>query len=108
MTHVRFWNEGSDLKAEYFYLKSHQPAEARAIRDAIADVVKDPDLAGRRYSTRLDRAAGWLATPFLAPGGLTCLIWRHSPDGDDAIEVVDFSQPWDDVDMPPVWPRPDP
>lgn len=108
MTHVRFWNEGRDLKAEYFYLKGHRPAEARAIRDAIADVVKDPDLAGRRYSTRLDRAAGWLAMPFLAPGGLTCLAWRHSPDGDDAIEVVDFSEPWDDLDMPLVWPRPDP
>jgi hypothetical protein len=26
----------------------------------------------------------------------------------DAIEVVDFSQPWgDDLDMPLVWPRPD-
>jgi len=109
VTHVHFWNEVHDLKADYFYLKKHRPAEAKAIRDAIAVVVKDPDRAGRRYSIRLDPAAGWLAMPFPGPDGLTCLVWRHSPDGDDAIEIADFSQCWgDELDMPPIWPRHEP
>jgi hypothetical protein len=109
VTRVRFWNEVRDLKAEYLYLKKHRPAEADAIRDAITLVLEDPDRAGRRYSIRLDPTAKYLAMPFRGPDGLTCLVWRHSPDGDDAIEIVDFNQPWgDELDMPPVWPRPDP
>ena len=49
-----------------------------------------------------------MAMPFLASDGVTCLVWRHSPDGDDGIEIVDFTQLWGaDLDMPPVWPRPD-
>jgi hypothetical protein len=108
VSQVRFWTEVRDLVAEYRDLKSRRPSEANAIRDAIADVVRDPGIAERRYSIRLDRAAGYLAMPFLAPDGVTCLVWRHSPDGDDAIEIVDFSQLWgDDLDMPSVWPRPD-
>lgn len=108
MTAVRFWEEGRDLEAEYWDIKEHRPAAAEAIRDAITVVSSDPETAGRRYSISLDPEAGYLALPFLSPDGLTCLVWRHSPDGDDAVEIVDFSQPWgDDLDMPRVWPRPD-
>lgn len=92
---------------EYRDLKVRRPSEANAIRDAITDVVRDPETAERRYSIRLDPAAGYMAMPFLASDGVTCLVWRHSPDGDDGIEIVDFTQPWGaDLDMPPVWPRP--
>jgi hypothetical protein len=108
VTAVRFWNEGRDLEAEYWDIKKHRPTAAEAIRNAITVVSSDPETARRRYSIRLDPEAGYLAMPFLGPDGLTCLVWRHSPDGDDAVEIVDFSQPWgDDLDMPPMWPRPD-
>ena len=106
MTHVKFLNEGRDLEVEYFSLKSQRPAEAAAIRDAITVVWADPDLAERRYSIRLDTETGYLAMPFLGPDGLTCLVWRQSPKGYDDIWIVDFSQPWGDLDRPPVWPRP--
>jgi hypothetical protein len=108
VTAVRFLVEGHDRVAEYLDLKERRPTVAAAIRDAITTVVADPDMAQRLYSIRLDRETGYLAMPFLGQDGLLCLVWRHSPDGDDAIEVVDFSQPWgDDLDMPLVWPRPD-
>jgi hypothetical protein len=108
VTHVRFWAEGRDLMVEYRSLKSQRPSQANAVRDAITVVSMDPERAERRYSIRLDRETGYMAMPFRTPDGLTCLVWRHSPDGDDAIEIVDWDQPWgDELDRPPVWPPPD-
>jgi len=106
VTQVRLWNEHRDLMAEYIVLKEKRPDEACAIRDAITVIWTNPDIAGTRYSIRLDPVAGYMAMPFVAPTGLTCLVWRHSPDGDDVVEIVDWHEPWDDLDMPPVWPRP--
>jgi hypothetical protein len=107
VTVVRFWTEGRDLETEYWDIKNRRPAAAEAIRDAITVVWSDPEIAERRYSIRLDPEAGYLAMPFLTPDGMTCLVWRHSPTGEDAVEIVDFGQPWgDDLDMPLVWPRP--
>lgn len=57
MTRVRFWNEVRDLKAEYLYLKKHRPAEADAIRDAIALVLGIQ--TGREDVTR----SGWTPPP---------------------------------------------
>ena len=108
MTHVRFWDEGRDLKAEYLALKSQRPDHARAVGEAITVIWSDPEVADRRYSILLDREARYMAMPFRRPNGLTCLVWRHSPDGDDAIQIVDWDQPWgDELDMPAVWPRPE-
>jgi hypothetical protein len=108
VTRVRFWNEGRNLEAEYFDLKRRRPSRAKAIREAITLVCMDPDRAEHRYSIELDKVARYMAMPFLAPDGLTCLVWRQSPDGDDVVVIVDFDQPWDDdLDMPPIWPRPD-
>jgi hypothetical protein len=106
VTAVRFWNEGRDLAAEYWNIKERRPAAAEAIRDAVTVIWSDPETAQKRYSISLDSEAGYLAMPFLSPDGMTCLVWRHSPDGDDAIEIVDFGQPWgDDLDLPLEWPR---
>jgi hypothetical protein len=108
VTRVRVWNGGRDLKAEYLDLKIHRPDVASSVGHAIKIVWTDPDLAERRYSIRLDPVNRYLAMPFLGPDGLTCLVWRHSPDGEDAIEIIDFSEPWaEDLDMPAVWPRPE-
>jgi hypothetical protein len=107
MARVNLWNRDRDLMAEYQALKKTRPDVARAVRDAITVVARDPATAERRYSTLLDHVAKFLAMPFLSPDGVTALTWRHDPDGDDAIEIVDFSEPWGDVPMPNVWPRPD-
>ena len=88
-------------------IKRRRPAQAAAIRDAFSLIVADPDKAERDYSIGLgDPQARYLAMPFLAPGGLTCLVWRPSPDGSDEIEIVHFQQAWgDDLDRPKIWPR---
>jgi hypothetical protein len=105
---VRFSNGQSDRLAEYRDIKTRRPAAGGAIRDAITVVCADPDRARRRYSIRLDSANDYMAMPFLDGDGLkTCLVWREAPDGDDAIEIVDFGNPWGDLDNPEVWPRPD-
>jgi hypothetical protein len=106
MAHVRFWNEGRDLLAEYLYLKSHRPAQARAIRDAITVIHADPDRAERMYSVPIDPENGWLAMPFLGPDGLTCLVWRQSPHGYDEFWIGDFDQPWGDLALPRDRPSP--
>lgn len=108
MTKVRFFNErGRDHLEEYKEIKRRRPAEAAAIRDAITLIVADPEKAERDYSISLrDPLARYLAMPFLGPDGLTCLVWRHFPDGGDGVEIVHFQQAWgDDLDMPRVWPR---
>lgn len=107
MTSVEFWTEGDyDAWAEYQQVKADHPAVGRAIREAISLIVNDPDAAEREYSTLLDRTARYLALPFETSDGLTCLIWRQSPDGYDSIQVIDFSEPWtDDLPMPRTWPR---
>lgn len=108
MTEVRFFSErGRDRFEEYLEIKRARPAQARAIRDAITLAAADPDKAERDYSIRLgDPRERYLAMPFLAPDGCTCLVWRHSPDGGDSIEIVHFTQAWgDDLDMPKIWPR---
>ena len=90
--------------AEYLALKR---THRMAVRAAITVVWEDPATAERRYSVLLDRLAKYLAMPFLTPDGLTALTWRQSPDDDDLIVVVDFTEPWGDLDRPDVWPRPD-
>ncbi len=108
MTKVRFFNErGRDRYEEYLDIKRRHPTEAKAISDAIALIVADPEKAARSYSILLgDREARYFAMPFQGPSGLTCLVWRPFPDGDDGVEIVHFQQAWgDDLDMPRVWPR---
>jgi hypothetical protein len=108
VTSVRFFCErGRDRFAEYQEIKRCRPAEAEAIRNAITLIVADPEKAQRDYSIDLgDPQARYLGMPFLGPDGLTCLVWRHFPDGDDGVEIVHFQQAWgDDLDMPRVWPR---
>jgi hypothetical protein len=108
VTEVRFFNErGRDRFEEYREIKRHRPAEADAVRDAISLIAADPELAERDYSIRLgDAQARYLAMPFLGPDGVTCLVWRHFPDGGDGVEIVHFQQAWgDDLDKPRIWPR---
>lgn len=108
MTEVRFFSErGRDRFEEYLEIKKRRPAEGDAIRDAISLVVVDPERAERDYSIRLgDPRARYLALPFLGPEGVTCLVWRHFPDGGDGVEIVHFQQAWgDDLDKPRIWPR---
>jgi len=108
VTEVRFFNErGRDRFEEYLDIKRRRPGQAAAIRDAITLIVADPGKAERDYSIELgDPQARYLAMPFLAPDGLTCLVWRHFPDGGDGVEIVHFQQAWgDDLDRPKIWPR---
>lgn len=108
MTEVRFFNErGRDRFEEYLEIRRRRPAEAKAIRDAITLIEADPERAERDYPIGLgDPQARYLAMPFLGPDGLTCLVWRHFPDGGDGVEIVHFQQAWgDDLDRPRVWPR---
>jgi hypothetical protein len=108
VTEVRFFSErGRDRFEEYLEIKKRRPAEGDAIRDAISLVVVDPERAERDYSIRLgDPRARYLALPFLGPEGVTCLVWRHFPDGGDGVEIVHFQQAWgDDLDKPRIWPR---
>lgn len=108
VTQVRFFSErGRDRFEEYLEIKRLRPAQARAIREAISLVASDPDKAERDYSIWLgDPQARYLALPFLAPDGLTCLVWRHFPEGGDGVEIVHFQQAWgDDLDRPKIWPR---
>lgn len=37
-----------------------------------------------------DPRARYFVMSFLAPDGLTCLVWRHFPDDGDGIEIVHF------------------
>ena len=92
MTEVRFFSErGRDRFEEYLDIKHRRPVQAAAIRDATSLIVADPDKAERDYSIGLgDPQARYLALPFLAPDGLTCLVWRLFPDGGDGIEIVHF------------------
>lgn len=104
---LEFWVEGDhDVWAEYKQIRVSRPDVGKAIRNAITLVRKDPDTAEQDYSVRLDPDAGYLGLPFESPNGLTCLTWRPSPDGYDTVQVIDFSELWTDLPMPPVWPRP--
>lgn len=109
MTSVEFWRQGDwDAWNEYQEIKAADPAMGRAIRDAITLVAKDPDIAQRNYSRSLDPRAGYLGLPFQSPNGLiTCLTWRQHPDGYNSVMIIDFTEPWDDLPMPRVWPRPE-
>jgi hypothetical protein len=107
MTEVRWRKNGNvDRAEEYLELCERRPTEAAAIRDAINTILRDPDVAARKYSVLLDRISGTLVMPYLrAVGSLTVLAWFNDPD-DDAIEIIDFSQIWtDDLDVPLVYPR---
>ena len=108
MTEVRFFSErGRDRFEEYLEIKKRRPAEGDAIRGAISLIAVDPERAERDYSIRLgDPQARYLALPFVGPEGITCLVWRHFPDGGDGVEIVHFQQAWgDDLDKPRIWPR---
>ena len=108
MTEVRWRkdDEGVDRGTEYLELRQRRPAEAAALKDAINIILRDPEVAARKYSILLDWQSRTLVMPYLrAVGKLTVLAWFNDPD-DDAIEIIDFGQMWtDDLDMPQVFPR---
>lgn len=108
MTAVRWRkdDDGVDRGEEYLELRKRRPEEAAAVRDAINTILLDPEAAEWKYSVLLDRVSRTLVMPYLrAVGRLTVLAWFNDP-GDDAIEIIDFSQVWtDDLNMPRVYPR---
>jgi hypothetical protein len=108
MTEVRWRTDenGLDRGEEYLELRERRPAEAATVRNAINDILRDPEVAARKYSVLLDPQGGTLVLPYLrAVGQLTVLAWFNNP-GDDEIEIIDFDQVWtDDLDMPAIYPR---
>lgn len=106
MATVHFRSADSyDGHAEYFALKARRPAEAAALCKTIALIAENPAVAVRDHSVALDPVLGYRATPYLrALGMLTCLAWRQLPEL-EAVEVIDFDQPYRDLPMPVVWPR---
>jgi hypothetical protein len=105
MTAVSFRSDA--ILREYWALSESSPGMYRCIQAGISLIAKDPATAERAYSVPLDREHVWLGMPVDTPGGVVAIAWRHDPRGYDAVVITDFTEAWEDLPLPRIWPRPE-